>query len=361
MERGPRPPTTPRCRGPPAERGRGRRRRGAREAHPDVAPGEELLEEGPTNRVGTGFDVPAFAPGEALAGRRAIEHERGLKGHSDADVRSTRSRRLARRGRRGRHWRPFPPGDQQWKGAPSSRFVDIRRPDRGWATGRQYRPDADLRGAPNRPAPRGDARLGRGLVSSFCPTPVSVEATTTQRLGFTGRGEGMAAQAIATVRLPEENPVKSIAHRRRRSSPWPPPKTGAAPMPDGGEGRGPDHVRASAAAGREATKCRPLPPRRCLSANQRPSPFAASEPRKARAARPPPPPALVRRIAEDKFPKEAQREPPPRGLVRAASRPSQVLAGRPRPKESAEVNRLGRTALAVAAAHPGRRLSFSHR
>lgn len=153
-------------------------------------------------RVGTGYDVHRLAEGEELwlCGVR-IEHDRGLSGHSDADVglHAVVDAVLGACGAGdiGLH---FPPSDSQWRGAPSSRFVEhavaLAR-DSGFRVG-----NVDLtiiceapRIGPHREAMR--ARLAELLGAGI--EAVNVKATTTERLGFTGRGEGIAAQAVATL------------------------------------------------------------------------------------------------------------------------------------------------------------------
>jgi 2-C-methyl-D-erythritol 4-phosphate cytidylyltransferase/2-C-methyl-D-erythritol 2,4-cyclodiphosphate synthase len=156
----------------------------------------------PHPRTGTGFDVHRLADGEALwlCGVR-IEHSRGLAGHSDADValHAVVDALLGACGAGdiGQH---FPPSDPQWRGAPSSRFVDravsLAR-EAGYAVG-----NVDLtlicevpKIGPHRATMR--ARLAELLGVGI--EAVNVKATTTERLGFTGRGEGIAAQAVATL------------------------------------------------------------------------------------------------------------------------------------------------------------------
>lgn len=155
-----------------------------------------------TPRVGTGFDVHRLAEGEELwlCGVR-IEHERGLVGHSDADVALhalvDAVLGAAGAGDIGQH---FPPSDPQWRGAPSSRFVEhavaLAR-EAGLGIGNV---DVTLiceapKIGPHRDAMR--ARLAELLGVGI--EAVNVKATTTERLGFTGRGEGIAAQAVAVL------------------------------------------------------------------------------------------------------------------------------------------------------------------
>lgn len=156
-------------------------------------------------RVGSGFDVHRWGPGESvwLCGVE-IAHDQTLIGHSDADagLHALTDAILGAIGEGdiGDH---FPPTDPQWKGAASDRFlvhaVDLVRA-RG---GRLVNVDVTLicerpKVKPHRLAMR--ERLA-GLLD-LPLTAVSVKATTTEQLGFTGRGEGLAAQAVATVELP---------------------------------------------------------------------------------------------------------------------------------------------------------------
>lgn len=153
-------------------------------------------------RTGNGFDVHRFGPGDhvMLAGIR-IPHTRGLQGHSDADVGlhtvTDAIYGALAKGDIGQH---FPPSDPQWKGAESHIFlthaVDLAARDGFNIT------HADLtlicetpRIGPHAPAMRAElARLLRIGASR-----VSVKATTSERLGFTGRGEGIAALATVTL------------------------------------------------------------------------------------------------------------------------------------------------------------------
>lgn len=173
----------------------------------DFEQAERRLSSALVSRTGLGFDVHAFAQGEELwLGGLLIPHERGLKGHSDADVllHAITDALLGAIGEGdiGDH---FPPSDPQWRGAPSSRFVEHAKmlvEERG---GRIDHVDATVMCE----APRiGPHRLAmRDAIAAMLEIPVSrvsIKATTTERLGFTGRGEGIAAQAVATVRLPEE-------------------------------------------------------------------------------------------------------------------------------------------------------------
>ncbi len=171
----------------------------------DLARAERLLAAEMETRVGTGFDVHRLVPGDhvTLCGVR-IPHDRALEGHSDADVAlhalTDAILGALAAGDIGSH---FPPSDPQWKGADSALFlrhaVDLVRA-RG---GRIAHADVTIicerpKVGPHREAMR--ARLAELL--GVTPDRASVKATTTEKLGFTGRGEGIAAQAVATVRLP---------------------------------------------------------------------------------------------------------------------------------------------------------------
>ncbi len=163
---------------------------------------EDFMDVSPVPRIGTGFDVHRLALGEELwlCGVR-VDHDRGLSGHSDADVglHALVDALLGAVGAGdiGQH---FPPTDPQWRGAPSSRFVEHAvglAHEAGFAIG-----NVDLTlicEAPkigpyrDRMRERLAELLGLGIES------VNVKATTTERLGFTGRGEGIAAQAVAML------------------------------------------------------------------------------------------------------------------------------------------------------------------
>lgn len=158
-------------------------------------------------RTGMGFDVHAFAADTPLwLGGVHIPHDRGLSGHSDADVAlhalTDALLGAAGDGDIGSH---FPPSDPQWKGAASDRFL-IHARERIMARGGIIdHVDVTIiceapRIGPHRPAMR--ARIAELL--GLPEVRVSIKATTTERLGFAGRGEGIAAQAIATIRLPED-------------------------------------------------------------------------------------------------------------------------------------------------------------
>ena len=158
-------------------------------------------------RTGIGFDVHALAAGEALwLGGVRIPHDRGLKGHSDADVllHAITDALLGALGAGdiGAH---FPPSEPRWRGAPSSIFLEHARALVESKGGRIDHVDAILICETPKLAPYRDGIRER--VAGLLRVPlgrISVKATTTEGLGFAGRGEGIAAQAVASVRLPEE-------------------------------------------------------------------------------------------------------------------------------------------------------------
>ena len=153
-------------------------------------------------RIGQGFDVHAFGPGNhVVLGGVSIPHSHGLVAHSDGDVLihavcDALLGALAL-GDIGRH---FPPGDATWRGADSRlmlRAVQAMLQERGW---RVHNVDAVVVCERPKLAPHVDAM--RKLMAEDLRVDiaaVSVKATTSERLGFTGREEGMAAQAVVAV------------------------------------------------------------------------------------------------------------------------------------------------------------------
>ena len=156
-------------------------------------------------RVGTGFDVHVLEAGRPLMlCGVAVPHDKGLAGHSDADVGihalcDAIYGALAE-GDIGRH---FPPSEAAWKDADSARFL-AHAAGRIAARG-GILANADVTLICERPkiAPHAEAMRARlASLLGVDPGRISVKATTTEKLGFTGRGEGIAAQAAATVLLP---------------------------------------------------------------------------------------------------------------------------------------------------------------
>jgi 2-C-methyl-D-erythritol 4-phosphate cytidylyltransferase/2-C-methyl-D-erythritol 2,4-cyclodiphosphate synthase len=173
----------------------------------DFARAERMLSARMISRTGMGFDVHAFAAGETLwLGGIQIPHSKGLSGHSDADValHALTDALLGTIGSGdiGQH---FPPSDPRWRGAASSRFLDHARSLIEARSGIIDHVDVTIICEAPKIGPHRDAIRAR--IAELLRLPlsrVSVKATTTERLGFAGRGEGIAAQAVATVRIPEE-------------------------------------------------------------------------------------------------------------------------------------------------------------
>ncbi|WP_417515455.1 bifunctional 2-C-methyl-D-erythritol 4-phosphate cytidylyltransferase/2-C-methyl-D-erythritol 2,4-cyclodiphosphate synthase [Minwuia sp.] len=156
-------------------------------------------------RTGSGFDVHRFAPDRPLIlCGIAVPHALGLAGHSDADVGlhaiTDAVLGALADGDIGDH---FPPDDPQWKGAESDRFLAFaarRVTDRG---GRICNIDATLICEAPRIKPHRQAmRVRVAEIVGIPDNRVSIKATTTEKLGFTGRREGIAAQALVTIALP---------------------------------------------------------------------------------------------------------------------------------------------------------------
>jgi 2-C-methyl-D-erythritol 4-phosphate cytidylyltransferase/2-C-methyl-D-erythritol 2,4-cyclodiphosphate synthase len=156
-------------------------------------------------RAGFGFDVHQFADGDhVMLGGVRIAHGRGLSGHSDADVVlhalvDAILGALAE-GDIGVH---FPPSDPRWRGASSERFLAFALERLRARGGQIAHLDVTIVCEAPRIGPHRDAIRARiAEIAAIPVTRVGVKATTSERLGFTGRGEGMAAFANATVRLP---------------------------------------------------------------------------------------------------------------------------------------------------------------
>ena len=155
-------------------------------------------------RTGNGIDVHAFGPGDhvIIAGIR-IPHSQALTGHSDADVglhalTDALLGALAD-GDIGSH---FPPSDPQWRGASSDRFLAFAVERVAARGGRISHLDLTIVCETPKIGPHRDAmRASIARIAGIDIGRVAVKATTSERLGFTGRGEGIAAYASATVRL----------------------------------------------------------------------------------------------------------------------------------------------------------------
>lgn len=172
----------------------------------DFMRAEALLLAGTADmRVGHGYDVHAFGPGDHVwLGGVKIAHDRGLVGHSDADVGlHALTDALLGALADGDIGKLFPPSDPQWRGAPSHIFLAeavARLRARGGVISHL---DLTLVCEEPRIGPHRDAmRAEIARICSVSVDRVAVKATTSEKLGFTGRGEGVAAHALATIRLP---------------------------------------------------------------------------------------------------------------------------------------------------------------
>jgi 2-C-methyl-D-erythritol 4-phosphate cytidylyltransferase/2-C-methyl-D-erythritol 2,4-cyclodiphosphate synthase len=156
-------------------------------------------------RIGSGFDVHAFADGDhVMLGGVRIPNARGVTGHSDADVAlhalvDAILGALAD-GDIGSH---FPPSDPQWKGASSDRFLAFACERVRARKGIIANLDVTVVCEEPRVSPHRDVMRARiAAIAGISPDRVAVKATTSEKMGFTGRSEGIVAMATATVRLP---------------------------------------------------------------------------------------------------------------------------------------------------------------
>ena len=156
-------------------------------------------------RTAFGFDVHGFGPGNAvMLGGVAIPHAQALAGHSDADVAlhalTDAVLGTIGAGDIGQH---FPPSDPQWRGASSDRFLRHAVELVAARGGRIVHLDLTLVCEAPRIGPHREAMVDSiARIAGVGRDRVSVKATTTEGLGFTGRREGIAAQAVATVEVP---------------------------------------------------------------------------------------------------------------------------------------------------------------
>lgn len=171
----------------------------------DFVIAERLLSPSLVPRTGTGYDVHRFTAGDHvwLCGIR-VSHDHGLEGHSDADVGlhalTDALLGAAALGDIGQH---FPPSDPRWKGAASHIFLSHAASLVRAHGGRIANVDITVICEAPKVSPHRAAMQARiAEILAIDPAAVSVKATTTEGLGFTGRREGIAAQAIATVLLP---------------------------------------------------------------------------------------------------------------------------------------------------------------
>lgn len=159
-------------------------------------------------RLGTGFDVHAFTSGDHVwLGGIRIPADRGVLAHSDGDVAlhalTDALLGAIADGDIGTH---FPPSDERWRGASSDRFLAHACALVRARGGRIDHLDITvLAEAPRIGAHREAIRARIAAIAGVPLGAVSIKATTTEKLGFVGRAEGLAAQAAATVRLPEED------------------------------------------------------------------------------------------------------------------------------------------------------------
>jgi 2-C-methyl-D-erythritol 4-phosphate cytidylyltransferase/2-C-methyl-D-erythritol 2,4-cyclodiphosphate synthase len=170
----------------------------------DFERAEQWLAGRLTPRTGMGFDVHVFAgDGPIMLGGIEVPHSRGLAGHSDADVvlHAITDALLgaAGLGDIGEH---FPPSDPQWKGAESAQFLshatDLIR-NRG---GTVDHIDCTIVAEEPKIGPHRQMMRARiAEITGLSVDQVSVKATTTEGLGFAGRREGIAAQAVASIRM----------------------------------------------------------------------------------------------------------------------------------------------------------------
>lgn len=158
-------------------------------------------------RVGTGFDVHRFGPGDhVMLGGVSIAHAHGLIGHSDADVAlhalTDAVFGALAEGDLGTH---FSPADPQWTAADSAQFLAAAVARVAARAGRILHLDATIVCEAPKIAPHA-ARMRQRIaeIAGVDPGRVSLKATTSEGLGFTGRGEGIAATATATIELPAD-------------------------------------------------------------------------------------------------------------------------------------------------------------
>lgn len=179
----------------------------------DMRDAQLLLELRSETRVGMGFDAHRFTPHapEVTSARRtimlcgvAVPHEMALEGHSDADagLHAIVDALLGAMGEGdiGMH---FPPSDPRWRGVNSSRFMLHAYQLLQQKRGRVVHVDVTLIcEQPRVSRHRDEMRQSVARLLDIEPGRVSVKGTTTEKMGFTGRAEGLAAQAVVTVRLP---------------------------------------------------------------------------------------------------------------------------------------------------------------
>lgn len=158
-------------------------------------------------RTAFGFDAHAFGPGASVTlGGVAIAHNHALVGHSDADVAlhalTDAVLGAISAGDIGQH---FPPSEARWRGASSDRFLRHAVELLAARQGRIVHLDLTIVCEAPRISPHRDAMIASvARIAGVDPSRVSVKATTTEGLGYTGRREGIAAHGVATVELPRQ-------------------------------------------------------------------------------------------------------------------------------------------------------------
>lgn len=176
----------------------------------DLKMAEAMINQSmPEYRTGYGYDVHRYEEGRmmVLCGVEFPESERGLKGHSDADVAlhalTDAILGAIGEGDIGQH---FPPSDAIWKGAPSSLFVEdaVRRVEE--RAGRIVNADVTIIcEAPKIGPRRAEMQEKLAELLKISASRINVKATTTEGLGFTGRREGIATEAVVSIALPADS------------------------------------------------------------------------------------------------------------------------------------------------------------
>jgi 2-C-methyl-D-erythritol 4-phosphate cytidylyltransferase/2-C-methyl-D-erythritol 2,4-cyclodiphosphate synthase len=175
----------------------------------DFATAERFLLGPLETRIGFGYDVHATGPGDAvMLGGIRIPHDRALIGHSDADVvlhaLTDAILGALADGDIGVH---FPPSDPQWRGASSDRFARFALERLAARHGRLDHVDVCLLCEAPRIGPHRTAMIARlAEICGVAASRIGLKATTAEGLGFVGRREGIAAQVVATIRLPGSEP-----------------------------------------------------------------------------------------------------------------------------------------------------------
>ncbi len=176
----------------------------------DIAWAQKQVSSATRTAIGSGYDVHALVPspaGTIRLGGIDIAHSHQLDGHSDADVvLHAIVDALLGTIAAGDIGSFFPPSDARWKGANSAIFIEEARAQVASRGGIIEHLDITIIGEQPKISPQREAM--RASIAKLLHLPVSyisVKATTTEKLGFTGREEGIACQAVATVRLPKEN------------------------------------------------------------------------------------------------------------------------------------------------------------